>query len=119
MYHVTLLPNTVFNYCRILRGLSTLKKMRQLRIGGYPYCLIKYNLLNISLDAVVVILHGLFHDALAGGFINEIIDNRDWLIGIGLSLHPIIVHDNLGMENLLVNALVEIVAYRSDKHTLR
>ncbi len=36
-----------------------------------------------------------------------------------LSLDLVVVNDNLGMKNLLVDALVEIVGDSPDKHTLR
>ena len=46
-------------------------------------------------------------------------DYGDRLINLCLSRHGVIVNHNLGMKNLLVYALVEVVAYSPYEHTLR
>ena len=75
------------------------------------------NLLDIFLDLVVVVLNSLLHAVVAIGIL-EIVNDRDRLIMAFLSLYFVGVNDNLGMEDLLLYALGEVVGNRADKHTL-
>ena len=76
------------------------------------------NLLDLILDAIVVVADSLLHDVIAVG-IREVGYDRDWLIVFHLGIHLGRVHHNLSMENLLLNTLVEVVGHRADKHSLR
>lgn len=99
-----------------------------------PYCLFLYemlqvfvtsdalqlvldNLLDILLDLVVIVQNSLLHAVVAIGIL-EIVNDRDRLIMAFLSLYLVGVNDNLGMEDLLLYALGEVVGNRADKHTL-
>ena len=75
------------------------------------------NQLDILLDLVVIVLNSLLH-AVVAIRIQEIVDDGDRLIMAFLSLYLVGVNDNLGMENLLLYALGEVVGNRSNKHTL-
>ena len=75
------------------------------------------NLLDILLYLIVVVLNSLLHAVIAIGIL-EVVDDRDWLIMAFLSLYLVGVNDNLGMEDLLLYALGEVVGNRADKHSL-
>lgn len=74
-------------------------------------------MLDILLDLIVVVLYGLLHAVVAIGIL-EVVDDGDRLIMAFLSLYLVGVNDNLGMEDLLLYALGEIVGNRSNKQTL-
>ena len=90
--------------------------LQVLIIGDTPQFILDY-LLDIFLDLVVVVLYGLLHAVVAIGIL-EIVNDRDRLIMAFLSLYLVGVNDNLGMEDLLLYALGEVVGNRADKHTL-
>ena len=90
--------------------------LQVLIVGDTPQLILDY-LLNIFLDLVVVVQYGLLH-AVVAIRIQEIVDDRDWLIIAFLSLHLVGVNDNLGMEDLLLYTLGEVVGNRANKHTL-
>ena len=92
--------------------------MLQTFIIGNTLQLILDNLLDILLDLVVVVLYGLLH-AVVAVRIQEIVDDGEFLITAFLPFHLFGVHDNLGMEYLLLDTLVEVVGHRADKHALR
>ena len=75
------------------------------------------NLLDILLDLVVIVQNSLLHAVVAIGIL-EVVDDGDRLIMAFLSLYLVGVNDNLGMEDLLLDTLVEVVGNRADKHTL-
>ena len=75
------------------------------------------NLFDILLDLVVIVQNSLLHAVVAIGIL-EVVDDGDRLIMAFLSLHLVGVNDNLGMEDLLLYALGEVVGNRADKHTL-
>ena len=75
------------------------------------------NLFDVLLYLIVVVLNGLFHAVVAIGIL-EVVDDRDRLKMAFLSLYFVGVNDNLGMEDLLLYALGEVVGNRSNKHTL-
>ena len=89
----------------------------QVLIVGDAFQFILDYLLDIFLDLVVVVLYGLLH-AVVAIRIQEVVDDRDRLIMAFLSLYLVGVNDNLGMEDLLLYALGEVVGNRADKHTL-
>ena len=71
------------------------------------------NQLDILLDLVVIVQNGLLHAIVAIGIL-EVVDDGDRLIMAFLSLYLIGVNDNLGMEDLLLYALGEVVGNRSN-----
>ena len=71
------------------------------------------NQLDILLDLVVIVQNSLLHAVVAIGIL-EVVDDGDWLIMAFLSLYLIGVNDNLGMEDLLLYALGEVVGNRSN-----
>ena len=90
--------------------------LQVLIVGDTPQFILDY-LLDIFLDLVVVVLYGLLHAVVAIGIL-EIVNDRDRLIMAFLSLYFVGVNDNLGMEDLLLYALGEVVGNGADKHTL-
>ena len=91
--------------------------MRQLRVCLDAPDLVGDNLPDLALDAVVVGVDLLLHGVVAV-LVGEVDDLRYLHVAGGLPLDLLVVHDNLGMENLLLDTLVEIVGYRPDEHTL-
>ena len=87
--------------------------LQVLIVGDTPQFILDY-LLDILLDLVVVVLYGLLH-AVVAIRIQEIVDDGDRLIMAFLSLYLVGVNDNLGMEDLLLYALGEVVGNRADK----
>ena len=75
------------------------------------------NLFDVLLYLIVVVLNSLLHAVVAIGIL-EIVDDGDRLIMAFLSLYLIGVNDNLGMEDLLLYALGEVVGNGADKQTL-
>ena len=90
--------------------------LQVLIVGDTPQLILDY-LLDILLDLVIVVLYGLLH-AVVAIRIQEIVDDGEFLITTFLSLYFVGVNDNLGMEDLLLYALGEVVGNRADKHTL-
>jgi len=90
----------VFLFCALL----VLNQVRQLR--------------DLVLDAVVVGVDLLLHGVVAV-LVGEVNNLRNLHVTGGLPLDLLVIHDNLGMENLLLDTLVEVVGYRPDEHTLR
>ena len=66
---------------------------------------------------VVIVQNSLLHAVVAIGIL-EVVDDGDRLIMAFLSLYLVGVNNNLGMEDLLLYALGEVVGNRADKHTL-
>ena len=75
------------------------------------------NLFDVLLYLIVVVLNSLLHAVVAIGIL-EIVNDRDRLIMAFLPLHLVGIHDNLGVEDLLLYALGEVVGNRSNKQTL-
>ena len=92
--------------------------MRQLRISLDAPDFVSDNLPDLALDAVVVGVDLLLHGVVAV-LVGEVDDLRYLHVAGGLPPDLLVIHYNLGMENLLLDALVEIVGYRTDEHTLR
>ena len=67
------------------------------------------NLFNILLYLIVVVLNSLLHAVVAIGIL-EIVNDRDRLIMVFLTLHLGGIHDNLGMEDLLPPLELEFCA---------
>ena len=66
------------------------------------------NLFHVILDVDIVLLHHFVHDVIAV-LVREVGDDGDWLVGFGFFGNLGIIHDYLSMEDLLVDALVEVV----------
>ena len=92
--------------------------MRQRRIVLYALQFAGDNLPHVGFDTVVVLLYLLLHAILAV-LVREIGNNGYRLVGFLLPLYFFSVHDNLAVENLLLDALVEGVRYGADEHSLR
>ena len=71
------------------------------------------NQLDILLDLVVIVQNSLLHAVVAIRIL-EVVDDGDRLIMAFLSLYLVGVNDNLGMEDLLLYALGEVVGNRSN-----
>ena len=99
-----------------MRFLLLYQVLQVLIVGDTPLLILDY-LLDILLDLVVVVLNGLLHAVVAIGIL-EVVDDGDRLIMAFFSLYLVGVNDNLGMEDLLLYALGEVVGNRSNKHTL-
>ena len=94
-----------------------LYQVLQILVSSDAFQLVLDNQLDILLYPIVVVLNGLLHAVVAIGIL-EIVNDRDRLIMAFLSLYFVGVNDNLGMEDLLLYALGEVVGNRSNKHTL-
>ena len=92
--------------------------MRQFRVCLDAPDLVGDNLPDLALDAVVVGIDLLLHGVVAV-LVGEVDDLRNLHVTGGLPLDLLVIHDDLGMENLLLDTLVEIVGYRPDEHALR
>ena len=69
-------------------------------------------MLDILLDLIVVVLYGLLHAVVAIRIL-EVVDDGNRLIMAFISLYLVGVNDNLGMEDLLLYALGEVVGNRA------
>ena len=94
-----------------------LYQMLQALVTSDALQLVLDNQLDILLDLVVIVQNSLLHAVVAIGIL-EVVDDGDRLIMAFLSLYLVGVNDNLGMEDLLLYALGEVVGNRADKHTL-
>ena len=98
--------------------LLLLQQIFQVIIARDALQFLLHNLLHLFLDTPVVRLHRFFH-AVVAVLVREIGNDRNFLVGTFLPLHLLGIHHNLAVENLLLDALVEVVGHRTDKHTLR
>ena len=98
--------------------LSLLQQMFQIIVVGNTLQLVSDNLLHLLLDAPVIRLHHFLH-AVFAILVREVGNDGYRLVGFLLALHPLGIHDNLTVENLLLDTLVEVVGHRTDKHALR
>ena len=98
--------------------LLLLQQMLQVVIACDALQFILHNLLHLFLDAPVVRLHRFLH-AVVAVLVREVSNDRYLLVGFFLTFHLLCIHDNLAVKNLLLDALVEVVGHRTDKHTLR
>ena len=53
------------------------------------------------------------------GLILELVDDRDFFVGSGLRRHLLVIDDDTGMENLLLDFLTEVVRHAAHECTLR
>lgn len=102
-----------FHFLIILR-----KQLTQHRIVLDSFQLLGDNLARFGLDTFVVFLHDLFH-AVVAVLVRKVSDERYLPIFGRFGLDFGAVYDDLGMENLLVDALVEVVRHGSHEHALR
>ena len=98
--------------------LLLLQQMLQVVVTRDALQFLLHNLLHLFLDAPVVRLHRILH-AVVSVLVREVSNDRYFLVGTFLPLHLLGIHHNLAVENLLLDALVEVVGHRTDKHTLR
>ena len=105
------IPNRYSPYCLFLY--ETLYAL----VTTYALPPVLHNQLDLLLDLVVIAQNSLLHAVVAIGILG-VVDDRDWLIMAFLPLYFVGVNDNLGMEDLLLYALGEVVRNRADKHTL-
>lgn len=98
---------------------AAFEKMLQQRVRRDTAYLVENDFLNLFLDTVVIVLYGALHHALPGCLVDEWVYDRNLRIPRGLRLDLVVVNHYLGMKDLLVYALVKIVADGTDKHTLR
>ena len=80
--------------------------------------LASYDVYHINLYLVIVALNLGFHARFVWSIIVEVSYYRDWLVSGGFLIYRVTVNHNLGMKNLLVYALVEVIGDSTDKHTL-
>lgn len=80
--------------------------MRQCRIVLYSLQFVGDNLPYVGFDTVVVLLYHLFH-AVLSVLVREIGNDGYGLVGFLLPFYFFSVHDDLAVENLLLDALVE------------
>jgi len=92
--------------------------MRQLRVCLDAPDLVGDNLPDLALDAVVVGVDLLLHGVVAV-LVGEVDDLRYLHVAGGLPPDLLVIHDNLGMENLLLDLFPEIVCHAAHECTLR
>lgn len=97
--------------------LLLLQQMLQCRVILYVLQLVGDNLFHFGFDTVVVLLYHLLHAVIV--VLVPVGNNRDRLVRLLLLPDLFGIHHNLAMENLLFDALAEVIRYRADKHTLR
>ena len=98
--------------------LLVLQEVLQFRVGLYALQLVGDNLPHLCTDTVVVLLNHLLHAVVAVG-IGEVRDDGDGLVCLFLAFHLFGIHHYFAMKDFLLDALVEVVGYCTDKHTLR
>ena len=89
-----------------------LYQVLQVLVTSDAFQLVLYNLFDILLDLIVVVLYGLFHAVVSIGIL-EVVDDWDRLIVAFLSLDFLGIHNYLGMEYLLLDTLVEVIGNRA------
>lgn len=90
------------------------QEVAKYRIILYSLNLICDDVLYILLYLRVVPLDFSSHLGLIFGLILEVRNQRDWLIGLFFLGNLVSINDNLGMKNLLLDALPEVVGYGSN-----
>ncbi len=94
------------------------QQMFQIRIVFDSLQLLFDNTHYVGFDFLVVALNLLLHDVVSCG-IAELVDDGNRAIGFRLGVNGCIVHDDLRMENLLLNLLADVVRHGPDKCPLR
>ena len=98
--------------------LFLLQQMFQIFVISDAFQLFLNNLFHLLLDAPVIRLHCFLH-AVFAILVREVGNDGYRLVGFLFTLHLLGIHDNLTVENLLLDTLVEVVGHRTDKHALR
>ena len=93
-------------------------RVSQFRIIFYACYLILYYLQHVRLYLRVVAVNLLLHDVVSV-CVPELVDDRNFLVGFHLFRHFRAVHDDAGMENLLLYLFPEIVCHAANECTLR
>ena len=91
--------------------------MAKIRIILFSLQFIGDNLFHFDFDAVVVLLNHLLHSVYAV-LIYKVGDNRDFPVSLCFSRYALVIYHDLTVENLLLYPFIEVIRYRSDKHTL-
>ena len=94
------------------------KQLTQHRIVLDSFQLLDNNLARLGFDSFIVLLHDLFH-TIGSVLVREVGDKRYLLVFGRFGFDFGAVHDDFGMENLLVDPFVEIIRHGSDEHALR
>ncbi len=76
------------------------------------------DLAGLRFYAVVILFYHIAHP-IHSGIIDKVGDDGDFAVRFGLGGDPLVIDHDLGVENLLLDALIEIVGDRSDEHPLR
>ena len=92
--------------------------MFQIRVIGNSFHLIFNYLQYVRLDTGVVAVYLLLHDVVTVCIL-ELVDDRDFFVGSGLRRHLLVIDDDTGMENLLLDFLTEVVRHAAHECTLR
>ena len=87
--------------------------MFQILVTSDALQLVGDNLFHLLLDAPVIRLHHFLH-AVVAVRVREVGNDGYRLVGFLLALHFLGIHDNLTVENLLLDTLVEVVGHRTD-----
>ena len=99
-------------------ALLVLQEVLQFGVGLDALQLVGDNLPDLGTDAVVVLLNHLLH-AVVAAVIGKVRDDGNRLVSLFLTLDLLGIDYNLAMENLLLDALAEIVGNRPHEHALR
>ena len=97
--------------------LFLLQQMFQIFVISDAFQLFLNNLFHLLLDAPVIRLHCFLH-AVFAILVREVGNDGYRLVGFLLALHLPCIHDNLTVENLLLDTLAIVVGHRTDKHSL-
>ena len=83
--------------------------MFQIRVIGNSFHLIFNYLQYVRLDTGVVAVYLLLHDVVTVCIL-ELVDDRDFFVGSGLRRHLLVIDDDTGMENLLLDSSPKLSA---------
>ena len=92
--------------------------MLQIIIVGNAFQFILDYLFYLFFDTVVIFLNHFLHTVIPV-LVCEIGNDRNLFVVALFMFYLYTIHYNLRMKNLLLDALVEVVGHRTDKHTLR
>lgn len=98
--------------------LFLLQQMFQIFVISDAFQLFLNNLFHLLLDAPVIRLHCFLH-AVFAILVREVGNDGYRLVGFLLAFHLLGIHDNLTVENLLLDTLVEGISHGADEHSLR
>lgn len=91
--------------------------MAEYRVILNPFQFVLDNLAGFGFDAVVILLYHFLHPVHAI-LVHKIGNDGYFFVVSGFPLHPLVIHDNFSMKNLLLDALIEVVGNGPHEHTL-